>query len=152
MRQFLAFEVADRRVALPAEAIQEVVRAVAISRLPKAPPVVEGVINVRGTLVPALDIRARFRLPPEPLDPGQHLIIARAGSRTVALRVDRAVALVTVDEAAIAPGSVVPGAEHVAGIARLPDGVLVIHDLERFLSLDEAGQLDEAVVSGMRQP
>ena len=64
----------------------------------------------------------------------------------MALRVDRAIELVGVDEDAIESAArVAPGAEYVAGIAKLPDGVLVIHDLERFLSLDEARDLDAAL-------
>lgn len=107
-------------------------------------------INVRGALVPVLDIRQRFGIPPRALTPDQHLIIARAGQRLVALRVDRALDLVVIEESAIESASrVVPGAEYVAGIARLADGLLVIHDLDQFLSLDEARQVDAAVGGGM---
>jgi len=124
-----------------------VVRAVAIAALPKAPPIVEGIINLRGTLVPVLDVRQRFGLPPAPLAPDQHLIIAHAGNRLVALRVDRALDLVVIDQDAVESAArVAPGAEYVSGIAKLADGLLVIHDLERFLSLEEAGQVDTAVV------
>lgn len=123
------------------------VRAVAIAALPKAPPIVEGIINFRGTLVPVLDIRQRFGLGPIPLAPEQHLILAQAGHRLVAMRVDRALDLVVVDQDAIRTAAqVAPGAEYVAGIAKLADGLLVIHDLESFLSIDEAGQVDAAVV------
>lgn len=93
---------------------------------------------MRGTLVPVLDIRQRFNLPASPLAPTDHLIIAEAGPRTVALRVDQILELVSVAPGDITPAdATIPGTELVAGIARLPDGVLVIHDLERFLSLDE---------------
>jgi len=148
MAQLLTFDLSGRRFALPASAVREVTRAVAIAPLPKAPPIVEGVINVRGIVVPMLDIRQRFGLSPTPVAPEQHLLIAQAGSRVVALRVDRAVDLVSVDEAAIESGArVVPGVEYVAGIAKLQDGLIVIHDLERFLSLEEAGQVDAAMAS-----
>lgn len=144
--RLLTFDLDVRRLALPASAVREVARAVAITALPQAPPIVEGVINVRGTLVPVLDIRRRFGLPAEPISPQQHLIIANAGRRLVALRVDRALDLVSVQEEAIeAATRVVPGIEYVAGIAKLPDGLLVIHDLERFLSLDEAAGVDAAL-------
>ncbi len=142
----LIFMLGRQRFALPVGVVREVVRAVAIAVLPRAPAIVEGVINVRGAIVPVLDIRSRFRLPPEPLHPDQHLILARAGARLVALRVDRATDFVTVEPSAIETGArAVPGVEHVAGIARLPDGVLVISDLHAFLALDEAAQLDAAV-------
>jgi purine-binding chemotaxis protein CheW len=119
---------------------------VRISALPQAPTIVEGVINYRGTLVPVLDARARFGLSHTPLDPTQHFIVAQAGPRLVALRVDRATDLITVAEAMIRPvGEAAPGARYVAGIARLPDGLVVIHDLERFLALEEGEQLDHAM-------
>lgn len=145
----LTFEIAGRRFALTAMLVDQVTRSVAVAALPKAPPIVEGVINVRGTLVPVLDLRHRFGLDPAPLTTDHHFVIAQAGTRLVALRVDRALELVTVDEAAIeAPSRVAPGAEYVMGIVTLPDGLLVIHDLEHFLSLDEEAQVGAALAGG----
>jgi purine-binding chemotaxis protein CheW len=137
---------ADRSFGLPSRLLLEVARAVAVAPLPGSPGIIEGVINVRGALVPVLDIRARFGLPPRPLTPDQHLIIARTGPRLVALRVDRARDLIAVEQHAIETADrVAPGLEHVAGVARLTGGLLVIHDLEGFLSLDEARQVDGAL-------
>ena len=148
----LVFTLGDARFGLAAMLIREVVRAVAIAPLPKAPAIAEGVINYRGTIVPVLDIRQRFRLAPAPLHPDQHFIVAQAGPRLVALRVDRATELLGISPSAIAPATaVVPGAEYTAGIARLADGLLVIHDLERFLALDEAKRLDSAL-GGTAEP
>lgn len=146
MPALLTFEIADRQFAIPARLLLEVVRAVAFSPLPKSPPIIEGVINYRGTLVPVLGIRQRFGLPPLPLAPDEHLLIAMVGSRRVALRVDRALDLVSVEESMIEPADrIAPGAEFVAGLAKLPDGLLIIHDLERFLSLPESRQLEAAL-------
>lgn len=142
----LVFTLGDARFGLGIPFVREVVRAVAIAPLPKGPAIAEGVINYRGTIVPVLDVRQRFHLSPAPLHPDQHFIVAQAGPRLVALRVDRATELLGVNPSAIAPATaVLPGVEHTAGVARLPDGLLVIHDLERFLALDEATQLDEAL-------
>lgn len=142
----LSLEIGKKCVAVVPSAVLEVVRAVAISPLPKAPEIVEGVINFRGTLAPVLDIRRRFDIPPRPLAPEQHFVVVHAGRRTVVLRVDRALGLVEVDEAAIESArSIAPGAVYISGIAKLPDGLLVIHDLESFLSLDEAERVDAAI-------
>lgn len=148
MQHFLVFEVGGRRLGLSGRVLREVIRAVATAPLPKAPPIVEGVINLRGVLVPVLDIRQRFALPPVSLSPEHHFLIAQADGRLVALHVDRALDLITVDEGVIeSVAGVASGAEHVAGIVKLPDGLLIIHDLERFLSLDESRQVDAALAA-----
>jgi purine-binding chemotaxis protein CheW len=142
----VVFALHGERFALQGRAVREVVRAVAVAALPDAPGVVEGVINYRGRLAPVLDVRSRFGLPPQLLDPSQHFILADAGSRLVALRVDRALDLLEVPADAIeAADSVAPGSRRTEGVARLPDGLVVIHDLERFLSLDEGNALDAAL-------
>lgn len=142
----LRFTLGDATFGLAADSVREVTRAVAIAPLPKAPPIAEGVVNVRGELVAVLDIRQRFRRPPAPLHPDQHFIVARAGPRLVALRVDRVTDLIAVELAAITPGAAaVPGAGYVRGVATLPDGLIVIGDLEEFLDLDEGRQVDNAL-------
>lgn len=148
--QLLVFELEGLRLALPAATVQEVVRAVAIAPLAQGPAAVEGVINARGALVPAFDLRQRFGLPARPLSPEHHLILAFAGRRLTALRVDRVIDLIAVPLAEIQPADqVVPGAGDGSAIARLPDGLIVIHDLERFLSPLEAEQVN-AALAGVR--
>ena len=146
--EVLLFEVGGERWALEAARVREVVRAVAVSRLPAAPPVVLGVVVVRGELVPVLDFRARVGLPSAPLDPAEHFVIADAGGRTVAVRTDRAVGLAQVPDAGVAdPRAAVPGVEHVSGVARLADGVALVHDLSTFLSAAEAASLDAVLAA-----
>ena len=142
----LVFGLLAERFAVKGTAVREVVRAVAIAALPGAPDVVEGVINYRGRVVPVLDIRSRFGLPPRSLHPDQHFVVADAGPRLVALRVDRAFDLVDVPLDDIeSAAQVAPGTRHAEAVARLPGGLVVIHDLEGFLSLDEGSQLNAAV-------
>lgn len=145
-REVLVFEVAGQRYGIPIADVRELVRAVAITPLPDAPSVIEGVVNVRGRVLPVLDIRARFGMPPKPLDPSDHFIVASTGARGVILRVDRATHLALVDEAAVqAPDTLGAGANYVAGVAKLDDGLVLIHDLTTFLSAAEATSLDAAL-------
>jgi purine-binding chemotaxis protein CheW len=144
--EVLVFEVGGQRYGLPSADVRELVRAVAITPLPNAPAVIEGVVNVRGRVLPVLDIRARFRLPAKPLDPSDHFIVASAGPRGVILRVDRATHIAVVDEASVQPPqSLGPSATYVAGVAKLDDGLVLIHDLTTFLSAAETASLDEAL-------
>src|SRR5262245_8682454 len=147
--EVLVFEVAGRRYGLAAADVRELVRAVAVVPLPGAPPAVEGVINVRGRVVPVLDVRARLRLPAKPVEPSDHLVIAQAGERLVALRVDRATDLVRLEAADVEEArGLLPGLESAGWVARLPDDVLLIHDLGAFLSRAESARLDDALPAG----
>lgn len=138
-------EVDGVRCGLPAIDVVELHPVVRITPLPRAPHVVEGVINVRGSLVTVINLRARLGLRQRPPLVGDHLVMVRVGARTVALRVDRAVEMVTVDSVRIESALGVDGACHVSAVAKLDDGLLVIHDVETFLSADEAVALEVAV-------
>jgi purine-binding chemotaxis protein CheW len=141
---FLVFEVGAYRLAISARAVARIVRAVAISPLPGAATVLEGVINVGGTIVPVLDIRLRFGLPVVLLHPDQHLILAETRGGPVALRVDRALELLALTPEMIRDAREMgPGVRYASGVAALPDGVLVIHDLDRFLSSEERLEIDQ---------
>ena len=145
-REVLVFEVAGQSYGLPIVDVRELVRAVAITPLPDAPAVIEGVVNVRGRVLPVLDVRARFGLPTRPLDPSDHFIVASAGPRGVILRVDRATHLALINEASVQPPETLgPSAAYVAGVAKLDDGMVLIHDLATFLSAAEAASLDDAL-------
>jgi purine-binding chemotaxis protein CheW len=147
-REVLVFEVEGQRYGLPSADVRELVRAVTITPLPNAPAAIEGVVNVRGQVLPVLDIRARFRLPAKPLDPSDHFIVASAGPRGVILRVDRATHLALIDDASVQPPQTLgPSATYLAGVAKLDDGLMLIHDLKTFLSAAETTSLDEALLA-----
>lgn len=141
----LVFELDERAYALPVERVEEVVRAVAITPLPGAPEIVEGVIRVRGRVVPVLDVRARFGHARRPLHPDHHLILANAEGRVLALRIDRCRGLETLEPERLDPLARSGSTPYVAGVARSERGLVVIHDLDTFLAESEAAALDLAV-------
>jgi purine-binding chemotaxis protein CheW len=144
--EILIFDVAGQRYALGLAQLREVVQAVAITPLPGAPRLVEGVIDRRGSLVPVIEVRRRLGLATKPVDAADHLIIAEAAGQTVALRVDGVNELREIDEASMASASeLAPEADTIVGIARLPDGVVLVQDLGRFLSAADAKALAGAL-------
>lgn len=144
----LVFEVAGSRYGVATDVVQELVRAVAVTPLPEPPPVVEGVINVRGTVVPVFDLRRRFHLPEKEMEPSDHLVVARAGERTVALHVDRVLEVLQVTPEELAGGTALgAGSRYVSGVAKLADGLVLIHDLSTFLSEAESHLLDASLSS-----
>ena len=144
----LAFELSSRRLALPVELLETIVRAVAVTPLPHSPPFVEGVVNLRGRVLPVIDLRRRFGLPTVPLAPDQRFIVIRGPRRSRAVRVDDVREIVAVPAEAIEhPDRVVPGARHALGLVRLPDGVLVVQDPETLLSSEDEVQLEAALAA-----
>jgi purine-binding chemotaxis protein CheW len=144
--QLVVFRLDERRYALPLAVVEQVVRAVEVTPLPKAPPIVLGAINVHGRVLPVLNVRRRFLMPDRPIGPADWFLLAHTARHTVVLVVDESEGVVERPQAQIVPSTqIVPGLEHFPGVLRLDDGLVLIHDLERFLSLDEAYALDEAM-------
>ena len=144
--RLVAFVIDGNRYALSLSAVERVLPLIAVSPLPKAPAIALGVINLHGEIIPMLDVRRRFGFPPRDYGASAHLVIARTARRTVALPVDEALGVVEVAAGAVRPpDSVLPGIGHVAGVVALADGLLLIHDLDAFFSLEEERQLAEAL-------
>jgi purine-binding chemotaxis protein CheW len=144
--QLVVFRLDERRYALPLAAVERVVRAVDVTPLPKAPPIVLGAINVHGRVLPVLNVRRRFLVPDREIGPADWFLLAHTARHTVVLVVDDSEGVVERPQAEIVVSTqIVPGLEHFPGVLTLDDGLVLIHDLERFLSLDEAYALDEAM-------
>lgn len=147
------FELDDARYGIKLADTREVFRMPAISPLPRAPAVVEGIVNVRGRVIPVISLRRRFGLPDKAPHPSEHLLLAAAGDRTVALRTDRVAGMARVEDSAVeSPAAITPGQSPFAGVAKLGDGMVLIHDLATFLQASEAMELDKALLeeSGSR--
>lgn len=149
LAEILVFDVAGWRYGIPVADVQELLRSVTVTPLPNAPTAVEGLINVRGEVTAVFDLRKRFGLPPKPLASSDHFVLARAGERKVALRVDRAVDVIQVPPDDVDSVHRITSNEgFLAGVAKLDDGLVLIHDLGRFLSNAE----NIALESAMAQP
>jgi purine-binding chemotaxis protein CheW len=135
MERGVVFRLEERRFALPLEATARAVRAVEITPLPQATPGVPGVIDVHGELMPVVDLRVRFGLPPRALVPGAQFLLVATARRAVALWVDGVDGVATwrADEF-VAAGPLLPGSGQLRGIARGAEGLILVHDLEALLA------------------
>jgi len=144
--QIVLFALDELRYALYLSAVERVVRAVEITPLPEAPEIVLGVVNWQGRIIPVVDIRKRFSLPVREMDLDDRFIIARAAGRLVALAADSVTGIrgLTEQESASA-AQAAPFAENLKGVAKVDGDLVLIYDLDRFLSLDEEKKLDAAL-------
>jgi purine-binding chemotaxis protein CheW len=144
--KLVVFTLSEQRYALCLGAVERVFPFAEVTHLPQAPEVVLGVVNVRGRIIPVVDIRKRLRLPDRETNLSDRLIVAQTSRRTVALIADAVSGVVegSKDEL-IAAETILPGLEYVEGVTKLEDGMILIHNLEKFLSLEEEKTLDQAL-------
>lgn len=135
----------DRQVAFPLDRVDEVLPAMETTPLAHAPQVVRGVVNLRGEPLPILDLRTRLGLPSRDAEAGDHVLVCHVRGRRVGVWVDGAQ-----DVGVLDPGSPKPlpedfPARHVAGVALVEDGILLVCDVDSFLGPDEVHRLDAAL-------
>jgi purine-binding chemotaxis protein CheW len=142
----LSFAVEGRKYALPLSCVDKIIRVVEITPLPKAPHIILGIINFHGRVIPVVNLRKRFDLPERDMELSDQLIIAETPHRPVALLADHVGTVIEIDnQEIIRAGQIVPRTEYVEGVVMLAEGLLLIHDLAKFLSLDEETVLNEAL-------
>lgn len=147
-RDVLIAEVGGQRFGLLAADVQELVRAVTIVAVPHAAANLEGLINLRGRIIPVLDLHALLGLTTKSLQYTDHLIVARIEERVVALRVDHALELIHVNDSDLGESHDIPGEiKGARSVARLPDGLVLIYDLKKLLSQAESAEIDNLLNS-----
>ena len=139
LHKIIVFTLDGQRCGIPLEAVERVVAMVEITPLPGVPAFVCGVINVQGEIVPVVDLRRRFGLPERRIELDDQLIITRFSGRCMALMADTTQGVCACrQEEVTSADDILSGLPFLAGIARLCDGLILIHDLEQLLSSQES--------------
>ncbi|RTL50588.1 MAG: chemotaxis protein CheW [Rhodocyclaceae bacterium] len=148
----VVFVLDEQRFAVPLPMVEQVVRAVAVSPLPKAPAVVRGMIDVHGEIVPVMDIRLRLGLPSRAMALSDQIIIARTSSRHIAFAVENIAGVAEWDDVDfVAAQAVVPGVEFLDGVVRNREGLILVYDPDAFFLAEEHPQLDHALDQAVGQ-
>lgn len=151
--QYVVFRLDALLYGVRLSSVIRVLRAVEITPLPKAPPIVIGVVNLGGHIIPVVSLRRRFALPERSLELTDHLIVAETcrpdvreeGGRILAIVVDGVVGVQDLSAHETAAETILPGLEHLKGVAKTREGLVLIHDLDTFLSLEEENDLSETL-------
>jgi purine-binding chemotaxis protein CheW len=148
--RWVLFSLDAGRYALPLECVERIVHAAEVTPLPLAPDVVAGALDIAGEILPVYDLRRRFKLPSRPVAVTDQFVVARTRHRRVVLMVDAALgvhdhaSVPAVESARLLPGTA-SGDTTTSGVISLAGGLVLIQDLDRFLSPDEAQTLDAAL-------
>jgi purine-binding chemotaxis protein CheW len=126
--------------------VERVIRAAEVTPLPLTPPIILGALNVSGDVLPVFNLRQRFGLRDRPIGPDDQFLVAYTPHRPVALVIDAALGIIEKPlSAVVTPWKKVSDLPPLRGVMPLEDGVLLIQDLEKFLTPEESLALDAAM-------
>src|SRR5438067_5334051 len=144
-QQLVVFELGAELYGVEIARVHEIIRLQAVTRVPRSPAFVEGVINLRGKVIPVVDLRRRFGLPSAEHTRASRIVVVEIGDQVVGIIVDGVSEVLRVTSGTIEPPSpVVAGldSEYIHGIAKLPERLVILLDLERILARDERRALE----------
>lgn len=150
-KQIITFKLGEEEFGVDILQVKEIEKLdQEITRVPKAPGFVEGVFNLRGDIVPIVDLRKRFGLSLKPLGRDTRVIIAEINDNSVGMMVDSVTEVLRIPVSSIedAP-NITKGVDtyYLNGVAKINDRLIVLLNLERSLSTDETKELKEFSVS-----
>lgn len=136
--EVLIFQVEGRRFGIPSLSVIEVVRAATLSPLPKPSAIVEGLLNLRGRVLPVVDVRRLFQLPTRDILQTDHFVVVQSENRMAALRVDQALDLVRLQfDDPTESSSLTPLQDVISAIGRTKGGIVHILDTQKLLGADD---------------
>lgn len=143
--QVACFRLMDDLYAVDIMRINEIIRPQKLTVLPKAPSFIEGVINLRGTVIPVVDLRKRFDMPSRPANASTRLLIIRVAGQSIGIVVDDVTEVITVPLKDIKPPpSVADGVSvyYLLGVCLSADGLVMLLDIDRLLTTTEVKALE----------
>ena len=146
----ITFVLDEEEYGLPIRRVREILRVSSITRVPQAPPHVRGVTNVRGRIVPVIEIRTRLGFPPAEITPRSRILTVDVFDRVLGILVDRVSQVARIPTSHLAPDDEVQclAADYVRGILQFDERLILLLDLEGALSLDPAEPRDRPGRSG----
>ena len=142
--KFLTFKIAEEEFAIPIGHVIEIVGIQKITEVPDMPDFVKGVINLRGKVIPVMDVRLRFHLPAVEYNDRTCVVVVCVGDVTIGLVVDTVSEVVNIPESNISPPprfSSATSGRYVSGMGKIGEAVKIIIDAEKLLRDDELAAL-----------
>lgn len=142
--QLVTFQVADEEFAVSILQVQEINRMLPITRVPHSPPCVEGVINLRGHIIPVIDLRKRFGLDVIERGSQSRIIVVEVDTRVIGFVVDQVREVLRIQDTIVEPPPSITSQVDVAyieGVAKLEDRLLILLNLSQLLDAEELRQV-----------
>ena len=146
--QLVGFRLGNEEYGIDILKIQEINRVTEITKIPQSPDFVEGVINLRGNVIPIIDLRKRFHMPEREHDKQTRIVVSEIEERTVGFIVDAVSEVIRMDSNLVElPPAIIVGADdtgkYIKGVGKLDDKLLMLLDIDSIFSKQEQEQLSE---------
>lgn len=145
-KQLVVFDLASESYGVDIGAVREIIRMQEITRVPRTPEFVEGVINLRGKVIPVVDLRKRFGVMVAEETKDNRIVVVDIGGQDIGVIVDAVTEVLRIPSSAIEPPSSVitsTDSEYLLGIAKLDDKMIILLELESVLSDNERDILSQ---------
>ena len=146
--QLVTFSIGSEEFGVDILKVIEIIRTMEITKVPKAPAFVEGVINLRGLVIPIIDLRRRFGLAEKAGDSDTRIIVIEINGMSVGFVVDSVSEVLRIPANTVEPAPpVVAGvdSDYISGVGTLEDRLLILLDLDKLLSADDLESLGASV-------
>ncbi len=143
--QLVTFHIGEEEFGVEILKVQEIIRMMGITRVPRAPDFVEGVINLRGKVIPIIDLRKRFGMAAQEHDKHTRIIVIEINKVIVGFVVDSVSEVLRIPANTVEPPpAIISGieSEYISGVGKLADRLLILLDLDRLLSRGEQNMLE----------
>lgn len=145
LKQYVVFPLENELYGIDINQVLRIEKMLPLTRVPSAPPFVVGVCNLRGSVIPVIDLKKRLALPSR-LDDNAKIIIVSVGKQTVGMTIDASVDVASIQAEEIEPSpSLVTGidSQFILGVGKHSNRLLIILNMERVLTLDQLDVLDD---------
>jgi purine-binding chemotaxis protein CheW len=133
--QLCGFRAGDEELAIDIMRVQEIIPPLPVTRVPRAPKAIEGVVNLRGSIVPVVDVRKQLGLPEPAASPRTRLIVCRVGPHLLALKVDGVSTVFRAEREALKPAPMGEGGSpHIIGVCAAGGRMRLLLDVRALLA------------------
>jgi purine-binding chemotaxis protein CheW len=148
--QLVSFKLSNETYGIEITKIREIILVGQITRVPETPHYIKGLINLRSSVIPVIDLRARFSLSENELNQDSRIMVLNVGRRTIGIVVDSVneVLRVSQDQISPAPPTVASlGNQYMTGLVRLEEQLLILLDVDRLFGEEATAAMDNALAS-----
>lgn len=138
--QLVSFCIGSEEYGVDIHRVQEINRTMEVTRVPNSPPYVEGVINLRGRVIPVIDLRARFGMSKKEWDKDTRIVVVEIQGVTVGFVVDSVNEVLRIPRSVTEPPPIMASGgntDYITGIGKLEDRLLILLDLDKLVGIDE---------------